>query len=674
MADDKTLELKLIARDMLSAVVEGAQKSIGGLAEAVKDGARGVAGAWPSVAQGINAVKEKYDTLKGTAGMALDVLQTGWNLLIEPGLEAARITAQTEAVIKSTGGTAGLTADEIGNLAGAMSRLSGGSDEAIQSGENMLLTFTGIGKDIFPRVTQAMTDMAVSMAEGDVQAADFRGTALQLGKALNDPAQGLAALSRAGVSFSEAQKAAIKQMVAVNDIGGAQALMLAELEKEFGGAAKAAGDTLPGKLAKAQNAIDNMRENLANMFIPVVGQAADAFNTLVTGRDQLSDAFRASQASIQADLVAGKMSLDDYNNAIAGMAQNVSAWDAATGTALQTQYTLTQAQLDGLQAAQRAAAEQKAYNDSIMAFDAVGDGGAIAAEFFAQAVKDKATADAIAAERAKLHADAIAQQAQIARDNQQAIADYANTVGTLAMRLKDATDAEAKQELAKAGTEALKEARDKGVITNDQYLSSLTNLQLGYGLATEKSLAMGEAQATLNQLLEIGAIPADTYVASIGNIPAAARDGKVSLDELVTGGINPAQIALADASTATSTLRDALDKLPRRIKIEIALEQMGNMPHFPASNGTGSGKALGGTAAAYTPYWVGEHGPEPFIPAVDGRILSRRDAMDALARSGGSSSPVINVSIAATMTSDHDIEETAYRISEIIGRNLQSYS
>jgi hypothetical protein len=32
---------------------------------------------------------------------------------------------------------------------------------------------------------------------------------------------------------------------------------------------------------------------------------------------------------------------------------------------------------------------------------------------------------------------------------------------------------------------------------------------------------------------------------------------------------------------------------------------------------------------------VGEEGPEPYVPAQNGRILSRTDAMNALSRSGG---------------------------------------
>ena len=53
-------------------------------------------------------------------------------------------------------------------------------------------------------------------------------------------------------------------------------------------------------------------------------------------------------------------------------------------------------------------------------------------------------------------------------------------------------------------------------------------------------------------------------------------------------------------------------------------------------------RASGGPVSAGMPYWTGEQGPEPFIPAVDGRILSRSDAMAAMSgRTGGSSAPVV---------------------------------
>jgi hypothetical protein len=58
--------------------------------------------------------------------------------------ESERVGRQTNAVLKSTGGAAGVSAKQVGDLATAISRKTGIDDEAIQSGENLLLTFTNV--------------------------------------------------------------------------------------------------------------------------------------------------------------------------------------------------------------------------------------------------------------------------------------------------------------------------------------------------------------------------------------------------------------------------------------------------------------------------------------------------------------------------------------------------
>lgn len=56
-------------------------------------------------------------------------------------------------------------------------------------------------------------------------------------------------------------------------------------------------------------------------------------------------------------------------------------------------------------------------------------------------------------------------------------------------------------------------------------------------------------------------------------------------------------------------------------------------------------RALGGPVMAGTPYMVGERGPEPFVPAVNGRILSVQQAQQAIRGGGGGPvfAPVINM-------------------------------
>ena len=88
-------------------------------------------------------------------------------------------------------------------------------------------------------------------------AASPKDAALQLAKALEDPAKQVTALARSGTVFTEQQKEQIKTLQASGDLLGAQEIILKEIEAQYGGAARAAGaagfagalDSLGGILA-----------------------------------------------------------------------------------------------------------------------------------------------------------------------------------------------------------------------------------------------------------------------------------------------------------------------------------------------------------------------------------------------------------------------------------------
>lgn len=185
---------------------------------------------------------------------------------LDEAREAQKVGALTESTIKATGGAAKVTAKQVEELAGAISRKTGIDDETIQSGENMLLTFKNIrneagkGNDIFDQATETLIDMSSAMGTEPRQAA------IQLGKALNDPVKGISALSRVGVTFSDGQKTLIDRLVETGDKAGAQKVILHELRSEFGGAAEAqatAGD-------KMKVAWDNLKETAGNAILPIV--------------------------------------------------------------------------------------------------------------------------------------------------------------------------------------------------------------------------------------------------------------------------------------------------------------------------------------------------------------------------------------------------------------------
>lgn len=179
--------------------------------------------------------------------------------------------ADLEAVVKSTGGAAGYTAQELMDMSGQLQNVTRFSDETIAKGEGMLATFTNIGHDVFPLATQAMVDMGEKF--GGINSA-----AVQLGKALNDPINGITALTRVGVSFTDEQKEQIKTLQESGDMMGAQKIILAELSKEFGGAAEAAGQTFAGQIDIAKNKISDMKEMIGGIFLPVLKDLLTGFN------------------------------------------------------------------------------------------------------------------------------------------------------------------------------------------------------------------------------------------------------------------------------------------------------------------------------------------------------------------------------------------------------------
>lgn len=182
--------------------------------------------------------------------------------------EQERVEAELENRLISTGHAAGLTAEEIKNMASELQKTTGVSDEVTLSAQNMLLTFTNIGKESFPAATEAVLDMTAAMNKGKITNEGLKASAIMLGKGLNDPIGQLGALSRVGIAFTDQQKLQIKSMAKAGDMAGAQAIILAELKKEFGGTASNL-DTLEGAQRAASAAVGDAMEVIGEAFLPI---------------------------------------------------------------------------------------------------------------------------------------------------------------------------------------------------------------------------------------------------------------------------------------------------------------------------------------------------------------------------------------------------------------------
>jgi len=167
-------------------------------------------------------------------------------------------------VIKSTGFAAGITKDEVLELASSLQKVTEFGDEAIIPAQSILLTFTKIGKDVFPQATEAILDMSVMLGQ------DLKSSAIQLGKALNDPILGVTALRRVGIQLSAQQEMQIKSFTEQNKIMEAQKIILGELSTQMGGTARAAADTYLGSITQLKNATGDLAEEIGIIFIPML--------------------------------------------------------------------------------------------------------------------------------------------------------------------------------------------------------------------------------------------------------------------------------------------------------------------------------------------------------------------------------------------------------------------
>lgn len=286
------IEVLITGKDQLSGVLGGIHGALNGLGTVALGLAAGGIAVLGAGLVGLGTI------LKSSVGEAM---------------EAQNVLAQLNQVIESTGGVAGISAEEVQKMASELQKVTRFSDDAVISGANLLLTFTNIGEDVFPMATETMLDMSQALGQ------DLKSSAVQLGKALQDPILGVTALRRVGVNFTEEQQKVIKSLVESGNLMEAQKLILAELALEFGGSAEAAGKTFAGQLDILKNRFGEIKEELGLKVIPILERLMDkVVIPLIPFIEQAADAF--------ADLLATLNNSKDFQvfiNNVADGLQNI---------------------------------------------------------------------------------------------------------------------------------------------------------------------------------------------------------------------------------------------------------------------------------------------------------------------------------------------------------------
>lgn len=185
---------------------------------------------------------------------ALAGLSTVGLLIARNTMSAEREVAQLDAIIRSTGGAAGYTRQQLLEMADTLASKSTFSGGEIVEAQTRLLSYSGILASNIPRAMQAVIDQSARLGISVSQSAET------IGRALESPGKAAAALAQQGfgAAFTKEVRGTIDELVKAGKEGEAQVMILEILEESYAGAALAARDTFGGSLTALRHTIDDL--------------------------------------------------------------------------------------------------------------------------------------------------------------------------------------------------------------------------------------------------------------------------------------------------------------------------------------------------------------------------------------------------------------------------------
>ena len=199
---------------------------------------------------------------------------------VKEATEAFKTTAMTEQLLKNTGLAASVSAKQIGDLSMQISNLTGIDDEQVQAASNVLLGFKGLvpagakAQSTLANLTQVATDLGVKMGKDPAAAAKV------LGKALMDPAKGVAALYRAGIPLDTQLAERVKNMTKAGQVEQARALILENVASSTQGLAAATADPMQRLQTMLNNLLETVGTPILNAIGPILTALQPVFEAL----------------------------------------------------------------------------------------------------------------------------------------------------------------------------------------------------------------------------------------------------------------------------------------------------------------------------------------------------------------------------------------------------------
>lgn len=219
----------------------------------------------------------------GPYAMALAAGTAAATFGLRESMEAEVSYTRLQSVLKATGGQAGRTADQITAMGSKIQQTTIYTDNAAIKAQTFLATLDNLSGKNFDDATKAAADLA------SVMEIDLESAAQMVGRALQDPENGLRALASAGVKFTDQQKAVIKSLMETGDMAGAQRVILDELAHRMGGSAADAAKTMSGRLQQATNDVASLGQTITEKLLHPLQAIADLDKSVGEGIAKMID-------------------------------------------------------------------------------------------------------------------------------------------------------------------------------------------------------------------------------------------------------------------------------------------------------------------------------------------------------------------------------------------------
>lgn len=181
---------------------------------------------------------------------------------------------QLKQTLESTGNASGVTSEELKEQAESLQKLTLYSSVATERMDSVLATFTNIKGEIYTNAVPAILDLSAKMGQ------DLKSSAMEVGRALNDPIRAITQLRRTGIVFDAEQQKMIKTMTATGHVAQAQAVILDVLNQKFGGSAEVMAQLGTGPAQQLQNRFEDLKAEIGEIifkiavgFIPIMDAA-----------------------------------------------------------------------------------------------------------------------------------------------------------------------------------------------------------------------------------------------------------------------------------------------------------------------------------------------------------------------------------------------------------------